>query len=76
MEKTHSKYTVEVHCNKHDIMVDEEVLAEEDHDSFSIAEKQHEDECSGAFLNSCSAEAWQFRDGWEDSNLNKLEEGA
>ena len=57
-------------------MVDVKVLAEEDHDSFSIAEKQHEDECSGAILNSCSPEAWKFRKGWEDSNLNKLEEGA
>ena len=76
MEKTHSKYTVEVYCDKRDRMVDVKVLAEEDHDSFSIAEKQHEDECSGAILNYCSPEAWQFREDWEDSNLNKLEEGA
>ena len=72
MNKTHGKYTVHVLCQNNDVMVEEEVLAEEDHDSFKIAEEQHNKNCYADWgfniRENCSSEGWRFEEGWNSDN--------
>lgn len=63
------KYTVRVLCAKRDMMFDEQIWAgpEPDHSDwagFSIAEEQHNEDCEGALIGSCRAEADNFSEGW------------
>jgi len=73
MDKTHGKYTVRVYCSFRDDMVDEEVLAENDHDSFRLAEEQHDDDCSVVYP--CSSEGWSFSEGWISEGIIECGQG-
>jgi len=70
MTWTRSKYTVEVYCNKHQVSVHEEVLAEDRDDSFDVGVMQHEDECnltpSNSYGKYCLTVPRRSREGWEE----------
>ena len=74
MNKTHGKYTVHVLCQNNDVMVEEEVLAEDDFGSFKIAEEQHNESCHADWgfsmvVENCSSEGVRFEEGWDSDSL-------
>jgi hypothetical protein len=72
LEATHGKYTVRVHCQNEDEIVDVKVVAEVDegrHDEelWGIAEKEHNSKCmtTGNIVYPCGSQALEYSEGWE-----------
>ena len=71
----YKKYTVHLLCQNDDVMVEEEVLATDGHDSFKIAEKEHDENCYTSLEGSgltgllyCKSESSEFEEGWNSDN--------
>ena len=73
----HKKYTVHLLCQNNDEMVEEEVLATDGHDSFKVAEKEHDENCNDWQFSadheynvkwSCGSESSEFEEGWNSDN--------